>query len=167
MSYLPGGSARGLADLLESYAEREELDLPNGEFVAKESKAYKIALFIASFVSLAIGIPTTFIWHEEVGIIFLVLGIAALLVLPSIILYRCAVNKISLKEEYFILFVKIKKEVLWESVKYKKITIGRNSSIKLYDANRKKLMSFDDAIVGFSRIVKMAKRSSIKDYNKK
>ena len=167
MSYLPGGSARALADFLESLAEREELDLPNGEFVAKEGKAYKIALSIASFVSLAIGIPTTFIWHEEVGIIFLVLGIAALPVLPSIISYRCAVNKISLKEEYFILFVKIKKEVLWESVKYKKITIGRNSSIKLYDANRKKLMSFDGATVGFGRIVKMAKRSSIKDYNKK
>ena len=167
MSYMPGGSARALGDLLESYAEREELDLPNGEFVAKMGKAYKIALSIASFVSLAIGIPTTFVWYEEVGIIFLALGIAALLVLPSIISYRCAVNNISLKEEYFILFIKVKKEVLWESVKYRKITIGKNNSIKLYDANRKKLMSFDGATVGFGRIVKMAKRSSINDYSKK
>ena len=167
MSYMPGGSARALADYLEASAEREELDLPKGEFVAKMGKAYKIALFIASFVCLAIGIPTTFIWHEEVGIIFLVLGIAGLFVLPTIISYRCVVNKIFLKEEYFILFIKVKKEVLWDSVKYKKIIIGRNNSIKLYDANRKKLMSFDGATVGFSRIVKMAKRSSIKDYNKK
>ena len=41
-----------------------------------------------------------------------------------------------------------------------------NKSIKLYDSNRKKLLSFDATIVGFGRIVKMAKRSSIKDYNK-
>ena len=167
MSYMPGGSARALADYLEASAEAEELDLPKGEFVAKMGKAYKIALSIASFVSLAIGIPTTFILHEDIGIIFFVLGIAALLILPTIISYRCVVNKISIKEEYFVLFIKLKKEVLWETIKYKKITIGKNNSIKLYDANRKRLMSFDRATVGFGRIVKMAKRSSIKDYKKK
>ena len=167
MSYLPGGAARALADLLESYAEREELDLPKGEFVAKMGMAYKIALSIASLVSLAIGIPSTFIWHEDVGIIFLILGIVALLVLPTIISYRCIVNKISLKEEYLVLFIKLKKEVLWDLVKYRKITTGNNKSIKLYDVNGKRLMSFDSATVGFGRIVKMAKRSSVKDYNKK
>ena len=166
MSYMPGGAARGLADLLESYAEREELDLPNGEFAARIGKAYKIALSIAAFVSLLIGIPATFIWNEEVGIIFLLLGIGALFVLPSTISYRCVVNKISLKEEYFVLFIKVKKEVLWDTVKYRKVKTKNNKSIKLYDSNRKKLMSFDAAIVGFGRIVKMAKRSSIKDYNK-
>ena len=166
MSYMPG-VGRAMADYLETSAECEELDLPKGEFIAKMGKAYKIALSIAAFVSLVIGIPTTFIWHEDVGIIFLILGIVALLVLPTIISYRCVVNKIFLKEEYLILFIKFKKEVLWESVKYKKITIGRNNSIKLYDANRKKLISFDRATVGFDRIVKMAKRSSVKDYNKK
>ena len=167
VSYMPGGSAQAMADYLESSARGEEFDLPKGEFVVKMGKAYKIALSITSFVSLAIGIPTTFIWYEEVGIIFLVLGVAALFILPTIISYRCVVNKIFLKEEYFILFIKFKKEILWDSVKYKKIIIGRNNSIKLYDANRKKLMSFDGATVGFSRIVKMAKRSSIKDYLKK
>ena len=167
MSYMPGRSARALADYLEASAEAEELELPKGEFIAKMGRAYKTALTLASLVSLAIGIPSIFIWHSEVGIIFFVLGLAALLVLPTIISYRCVVNKISLKEEYVILFIKLKKEVLWVSVKYRKITIGRNNSIKLYDANRKKLMSFDGATVGYGRIVKMAKRSSIKDYNKK
>lgn len=166
MSYMPG-SARALADYLESSAQCEELDLPKGEFVAKMGKAYKIALSIASFVSLAIGIPSTFIWREEVGIVFLVIGIATLLVLPTIISYRCIVNKISLREECFVLFVKLKKEVLWESVKYRKVKLGNNKSIKLYDVNRKKLMSFDGATVGFGRIAKMAKRSSIKNYDKK
>ena len=166
MSYLPG-AGRAMADYLEASAECEELDLPKGEFIAKMGKAYKVALSIASFVSLAIGIPTTLVWHEDVGIIFLVLGIAALLVLPTIISYRCIVNKISLKEEYFVLFIKLKKEVLWDTVKYRKITIGRNNSIKLYDASGKRLISIDGATVGFRRIVKMAKRGSIKDYNKK
>ena len=108
MSYMPG-AGRAMADYLEASAAGEELDLPKGEFVAKMGKAYKIALSIASFVSLVIGVPTTFVWHEDVGIIFLVLGIAALLVLPTIISYRCLVNKTSLKEEYFVLFIKIKK----------------------------------------------------------
>ena len=166
MSYMPG-VGRAMADYLEASAQCEELDLPKGEFVAKMGKAYKIALSIASFVSLLIGIPTTFVWHEDIGIIFLVIGIAALLVLPTIISYRCVVNKISLKEEYFVLFIKLKKEVLWESVKYRKIKIGNNNSIKLYDANGKRLISFDSATVGFGRILKMAKRSSIKDYSKK
>ena len=161
------GVGRAMADYLEASARCEELHLPKGEFVGKMGKAYKIALSIASFVSLLLGTPTTFLWHEDVGIIFLVFGIAALLVLPTIISYRCVVNKISLKEEYFVLFIKLKKEVLWESVKYRKIKMGKNNSIKLYDSNRKKLMSFDGATVGFGRIVKMAKRSSIEDYNKK
>lgn len=166
ISYM-AGIGKFLGDYLEVSAQGEELDLPKGEFIAKSGKAYKAALSIASFVSLAIGIPMTFVCHEDVGIIFLVLGIGALLVLPTIISYRCVVNKIFLKEEYFVLFIKFKKEVLWEDVKYRKITIGRNNSIKLYDANRKRLISFDGATVGFRRIVKMAKRGSIRDYNKK
>lgn len=166
MSYMPG-AGRVMSDYLEESAAREELNLPKGEFVATMGKAYKIALSVTSFVSLVIGIPSTFVWHEEVGILFLVLGIIALLVLPTIISYRCVVNKVSLKEQYFVLFIKIKREVSWELVRYRKITAGRNRSIKLYDASGKRLMAFDGAIVGYGRIVKMAKRSSIKDYDKR
>ena len=166
MGSIPGGG-RAISGFLDLSAKCEEQDLPKGEFIAKTGKAYKIALSIAAFVSLAIGMPLTFVLNEDAGIVFLVLGIAALLVLPTIISYRCVVNKISLKEEYWVLFIKMKKEVLWDCVKYRKITVGNNSSISLYDANRKRLISFDGATVGFSRIVKMAKRGSIKDYNKK
>ena len=166
MSYMPG-AGRALSDCLKESAAGEELNLPKGEFVAKMGKGYKIALSVASIVSLAIGIPSIFVWHEEVGIIFLVLGIIALLILPTMISYRCVVNKISFKEEYLILFIKIKREVSWDLVRYRKITTGRNQSIKLYDASGKRLMAFDDAIVGYGRIVKMAKRSSIKDYDKR
>ncbi len=166
MGYMPG-LGRAMSDYLEASVASEEFDLPKGEFIAKMGKAYKIALSITSFVSLAVGIPNTFIWHEDVGIIFLVIGIAALLVLPSILSYRCVVNKTVLIEEYFILFIKRKKEILWSDVKYRKIRIGKNNSIKLYDENKKLLISFDNAIVGFNRIIKIAKRCSIKEYNKK
>ena len=49
------GVGRAMADYLEALARCEELDLPKGEFVSKMGKAYKIALSIASFVSLLIG----------------------------------------------------------------------------------------------------------------
>lgn len=159
-------SGSDFSDFLEASVAEEESDLPKDEFVSKMRKNFKIALSVAAFTSFAIGILLTFILRVTVGILFLVLGIAALLILPTILSYRCVVNKISLKEEFFVLFIKFKKEVLWESVKYRKITVGDNSSIKLYDSNGKKLISFDDTIVGFDRIVKMSKRSSITDYRK-
>ena len=43
---------------------------------------------------------------------------------------------------------------------------GRTNSITFYDAPKKRLLSFDASIVGFKRICKMAKRSSILDFKK-
>lgn len=69
-----------------------------------------------------------------------------------------------MEEEYFILFFKKKKTVYWRDVKYKKVkTNGRNKSITLYDAHKKRLIAFDELIVGFERVVKLAKRSRIKN----
>ena len=161
MSYMPG-LGRAMSDYLEESAAGEELDLPKGEFVARMGKAYKIALTIAAVLSLAIGIPNTFIFNEDVGIIFMVLGVATLLILPTFLSYRCVINKNIIVESYFIVFIKRKKEVLWNDVKYKKIRLGNNNSIKLYDENKKLLISFDGAVVGFRRILKLANRSAIK-----
>ena len=47
------------------------------------------------------------------------------------------------------------------------VTLNDGTECALYDVNGKRLMSFDSATVGFGRIVKMAKRSAIRDYNKK
>ena len=61
------------------------------------------------------------------------------------------------------LLFKKKKTVYWRDVKYKKVKMGgRNKSITLYDANKKRLIAFDELIVGFERVVKLAKRSRIK-----
>lgn len=53
MSYVPG-LGRAMNDLFQSSAEGESLDLPRGEFVAKNGKAFKIALIIAA-ISATVG----------------------------------------------------------------------------------------------------------------
>lgn len=158
MGYMPGGG-KILTEILDASAELEELELPNGEFVARIGKAYKIALSIAAVICFVIGIPLVLRWKEDVGYIFLVFGTLSLLVLPSILSYRC---KISLREECLVLFFRVKKEVLWDTVKYRKISSGNSSSLTLYDENKKRLISFDSGTVGYGRIVKMSKRSSIR-----
>ena len=162
MSYMPG-LGRAMNDLFQSSAEGESLDLPSGEFVAKNGKAFKIALIIAAISATVGGVLLYFLLNEEIAIIFLVLGICACLVLPTILTYKCLVNKTVMIEEYFILFFKRKKEVQWSDVKYRKIRIGNNSSIKLYDKNKKYLISFDGSIVGFDRILKLSKKMWIVD----
>ena len=169
MLYLPG-AGRAMSEWLDSATEREESHLTvaeNGEFIAKMGKAFKITLLIAAVISLGIGIPMTIFLDKTIGLMFVVLGVLAALLLPTLFSYRCLVNKTLLREEYFILFIRIKKEVLWSDVKYRKIRMNdKNSMIKLYGENKKCLISFDGAIVGFYHIVKMAKCSAIKDITK-
>ncbi len=164
------GAGRALSELLDDAAEREAMDLEigaNGEFIAKTGKAFKIALIIAVAISLVIGVPMTIFSDREIGFLFVGLGTIAVLILPTLLSYRCLVNKTLLREEYLILFVRMKKEVLWSDVKYRKIRLdGINKVVKLYGENKKCLLSFDGATVGFYRIVKMAKRGAIKDITK-
>lgn len=137
-----------------------------GEFVAKNCKALKIASIIESILSTVGGILIFFFLNEEIAILFLVLGICMLLLLPTILSYRCLVNKTFMKEEYFVLFFRLKKEIHWSDVKFKKVITGRNSYIKLYDKNKKRLISFDSSTVGYNRIVKLAKRMWIIELEK-
>lgn len=162
MSYMPG-LGRAMSDLLESSAENEELNanLKSKEFVAKIGRAYKVALLVASALGVAFGLPM-FIWLGEwVALIFLCLGCCGFLVLPSLFTWRCTVNGVSMTEEFFILIIKYKKEVLWNDVKYQKIRLGENKSIVFYNENRKRLISFDGTTVGFNQILKLAKRKGI------
>ena len=162
MSYMPG-LGRAMSDLLESSAENEELnaDLKSKEFVAKIGKAYKIALLIASIAGVGFGI-SMLIWLDEwVALIFLCIGCCGFLILPSFFTWRCSVNSVSMTEECFILFIKYKKEVLWNDVKYQKFRLGENKSIVFYNQNKKRLISFDGTTVGFNQILKTAKRKGI------
>ena len=153
-------NTHSIFEYLEACARCEELELPRGEFVATYCKEYKKQMAILSGIAIAIGGLLMFFW--EVAVLFLVLGLCLLLLLPTVLSYKCLINKDLMEEEYFILFFKKKKIIYWSDVKYKKVKIGgRNKSITLYNANKKRLISFDELIVGFERVIKLAKRSSI------
>ena len=152
-------------DYLEASARCEESELPKGEFVATYCKNYKKLMAIMSGIAIAIGGTLMFFW--DVAILFLLLGLCLLSLLPTFLSYKCLINKELMEEEYFILFFKKKKTVYWRDVKYKKVKMGgRNKSITLYDANKKRLISFDELIVGFERVIKLAKRCQINNLPK-
>ena len=155
------GTGKYINEILDNTVKLEEADLPYKNFVARMGKWYKILLSIGAAAMILLGLPMYFIWEPTVGILCFVIAGLALLILPTMISYKCYVSKTSIKEKYFILFIKIEKEILWEDIKYKKIRIGQNNSITFYNKDKKKLMSFDGALVGYNHIVKMAKRSSI------
>lgn len=168
MSYTPG-LGRAMSNLLESSAENEELnaDLKGKEFIATTGKALKIALSIASALGVVFGSLLFFWLGEGIALIFLVIGCCGFLVLPSLFTWRCIVNSVSMTEECYILFIRYKKEVLWNDVKYQKIRLGENKSIVFYNQNKKRLISFEGTTVGFNRILKMAKRKGITTLKKK
>ena len=147
---------------LEASARSEESELPKGKFVARYCKSYKKLMAIMSGIAIAIGGTLMFFW--DVAILFLLLGLCLLSLLPTFLSYKCLINKELMEEEYFILLFKKKKTIYWRDVKYKKVkTNGRNKSITLYDAHKKRLIAFDELIVGFERVVKLAKQSRIKN----
>ena len=158
-----------LFEYLDASAACEELDLPNGEFVARNGKSFKKAMVVYTVLAICMGLLILFLNREAWDIAVFVLSLGALMLMLSLTLltYRCTVNKISLKEEYWILCFKCKKEIFWKDIKYKKLKYGRTNSITFYNANKKRLMSFDASTVGFSRICKMAKRSSILKFKNK
>ena len=166
MSTYPNGLGKGLNDIFESCAEREELDLPSGEFVARNGKAFNLTLLVASLVSVAVGALLLIFLSEKIGILFLVLGLCLLPILPTMFSYKCIINKTIMREEYLVLCWRRQREISWSDVKYRKIIIGNNKTIKLYDTNKKRLISFDSMTVGFKRILKLAKRSWIVDLQK-
>ena len=157
-----------LFEYLDASAACEELDLSNGEFVARNGKSFKKAMVVFTVLAICMGLLILFLNREAWDIAVFVLSLGALMLMLSLTLltYRCTVNKVLLKEEYWILCFKCKKEVLWKDIKYKKLKYGRTNSITFYNANKKRLLSFDASIVGFKRICKMAKRSSILEFKK-
>ena len=155
-------ASRYLSELLNNLRKEEEDSLQANSFVGAIAKGYKYSLLVTAVFGIGMGyflaVP---IQDPSVGLIFGVLGIVALLMLPTYFSYRCHVDKNTLKAEYYILCYKIKKEVSWKDVEYKVVkrdSTGSPLSIRLYNSRKKKLISFDHSIVGFGKIVRMAKR---------
>ena len=155
-------TSRNLSRLLNNLRKEEEDSLQTNTFVGGIAKGYKYSLLVVSVVGIGMGyFLTVLIQDPSVGLLFGALGIVALLMLPTYFSYRCYVDKSILKAEYYILCFKIKKEVSWNDVEYKIVkrdSVGNPLSIRLYNSNKKKLIFFDYSIVGFGKIVRMAKR---------
>ena len=155
-------ASRYLSELLNNLRKREEDTLQANSFVGGIAKGYKYSLLITAVFGIGMGyflfVP---IQDPALGLMFGVLGIVALLLLPTYFSYRCHVDQSTLKAEYYILFFKIKREVHWKDVEYKAVkrdSTGNPISIRLYNSNQKKLASFDYSIVGFGKIVRRAKK---------
>ena len=162
-------SGRALMDLLDTMAEREELesDFQNKEFVARTGRAFKIVFSVMVVISVVLGIILFFTVEEWAGIMLFVIGFCGLLVLPSILTLRCTINRDFIIEECLILFFKCKKVIPWNDIKYQKLVINdTQKNIVFYNKDKKRLISFDNGIVGFSKIVKLAKRKGIEKYKK-
>ena len=160
---------RALMDLLDSKAELEELeaDFQSKEFVARMGRAFKIVFSVMVVISVVLGIILFFTVEEWLGSMFFVIGFCGVLVLPSILTWRCTINRELIIEECLILFFKYKKVIAWNDIKYQKLVINdTQKDIVFYNKNKKRLISFDNGIVGFAKIVKLAKRKGIEKYKK-
>lgn len=160
MSHASRTISQMITEKLNDMRKEEERKLPAGKFVGYASKGYKYTmLFIAILGTVSgclISIPGK---NPDAGAAIGAIGLLTLLTLPTYFSYRCYVDMHMLKKEYYILCFKIKKKVLWKDVKYKKIkrdSAKEPFSIRLYDASKKKLISFDNGLVGFGKIVQMA-----------
>ena len=160
---------RALMDTLNAHAELEELesDFQNKEFVARTGRTFKIVFSVMVVISVVLGIILFFTVEEWVGIMLFVIGFCGLLVLPSILTSRCTINRDFIIEECLILFFKYKKVIPWNDIKYQKLVINdMQKDIVFYNKDKKRLISFDNGIVGFAKIVKLAKRKGIEKYKK-
>ena len=150
-------------EFIDRQRRTEENKISSNEFVAVQSKGIKYMMLIAAIISTSLSALITFVYQQiDIGILFGLLGVVSLLILPTIFSYKCYIDQVSMKEEYFILCFKVKKEVFWKDIAYKLIkrdkTRNELSTIRFYDSERKKLISFDMTVVGFGKIVRMAKR---------
>ena len=144
--------------ILISQRELEETDLPCGSFVGRYTKGFRRFALIAAL--LAIGLTYFLllgIRNSAAGYAFLIPGAAMLLLLPEIYTYRCRVTADSVTVSRRIVFYPYQKEVQWTDVAYKRVKRGKSGAIlflRLYDAQKKRLLSVDALVVGIERMVK-------------
>ena len=157
-------TSRHMSEWLNDLRREEESSLSLNSFVATVAKGYRYSTLIVCVVGIGMGyflsVP---VQDPSVGMIFGILGIVALLLLPTCFTYRCYVDKNTMRATYYILCFRISKEVRWKDVEYKRVKRDSKEnaySIRLYSKDKKKLISFDYTIAGFGSIVRMAKRVS-------
>ena len=155
----------GTWEALDSSARLEEVSLSAGSFTGYIGKAYCRSLCTAALVGTIMGVFLLFsIGDLPSGAAFAALGIISALLLPTVLSYRCQIDNMRMVSKYFILCFPVSKAISWKDVRYKQVKTtpsGHLLSIRFYNERKKKLILFDSSIVGFSRIVRMAKRKGI------
>lgn len=156
-------TSKMIDEFIDSQRRTEENKIASNEFIAVQSKGIKYMMLTAALMSTSLSALITFVYQQiDIGILFGLLGVVSLLILPTIFSYKCYIDQVSMKEEYFILCFKVKKEVFWKDIAYKLIkrdkTRNELSTIRFYDSERKKLISFDMTVVGFGKIIRMSKK---------
>lgn len=148
--------------LLNNQRQREESSLPHGTFDGYIAQGFRIMLGLCCILGLSLGAFLLFSLHEfPAGTAFFAIGLLALLLLPTFFSYRCHIDQNGLAEACFILCFPKKKSILWKDIAYKKVkrdNLGDSLSIRFYNRQGKKLISFDYTVVGLDRIVKLAKK---------
>lgn len=154
-------TSRDLSKLFNNLREKEEESVSSTSFVGYMAKVYKYGLLIAFIIGIGMGFfLIAYIQDFSVGMIFGIIGIIALLMLPTYFSYRCYVDNNTINEKYYLLCFKINKSVYWKDVKYKRVKRDANGdayTIKLYNVDKKKLISISNEVVGLGKIVRMAK----------
>lgn len=155
-------SSSSLAQLLNFMAQMEKVSVHDGAFEGRISKGYRITMTLCSILGLSLGAVLLFCLQEiPVGILFFTCGFLILLMLPTYLSYRYYIDENSLTKMYFILCFPKKKSIAWQEISYKKIkrdSQGDMVSIGFYDNRRRKLISFDQSVVGLNEIRKKAKQ---------
>ena len=155
-----------LGPTLDAKAELEEMDesLNADSFTGRLARAYKNVVLISAAAFIAMGFICLLVFMAtDVAVLCFVLGGAAALCLPTLYSYRVYVTRETITESLSILFfIKLSKTVNWSDIKYRKHVIGQNEALYLYNKDKKRVMGFDRGTIGYSRILKMAKRSAIK-----
>lgn len=140
----------------------EEQALPKGRFRARFSRAFRRSAVLLTVFLGAAGVLQIMAGSEP-GVPQLFLGLAGveLLMLPTILSWRCDADEHGLREYYLILFLPRRKEVLWRDVRSKKVRrdkLGRPRSIRLYNEKGRKVFSVSESITGLGPITRMAKK---------
>lgn len=151
-----------LIPLLNFMVQMEKVSVHDGAFEGRTSKEYRITMTLCSILGLSLGAVLLLCLQEiPVGILFFTCGLLILPVLPTFLSYHYYIDETSLTESYFILSVPKKKSIAWKDISYKKIKrdfCGDVLYIGFYDERRRKLISFDQTVVGLNEIAKKAKQ---------
>lgn len=156
---------------LHGQARKKEDLSQKKNFVIYTSSAFTISIAIFTVLLAFLGALFHISAEDKIDIAFAVFfyALATFLLFGFLyfISYRCTVNEEKIVKRVLWIF---EKEILWSKVKYKRIKRRgaiEGISIVLYDEQKKRLIDFDPASVGYTNMELMIARKRIPSRHKK